>query len=169
MRGPAVAYQRRSQLDRKLPSLNMKTSSNWCVFRVTGPLCGEFTDEKSHLCGLWCYFDVGQHKLWNKQSNARWIKITWRSCDVIVMMQPFVQWHRQQYRGHWMRNMCKYGLRLQCVIVGKMLQKHLESLHHINDHVVKNRPDIEITYDSPPWARYIYSVDYGGNRFCTRW
>ena len=35
--------------------------------------------------GLWSFFDVGPHKLSNKQSNGQWFETTGRSCDVIIM------------------------------------------------------------------------------------
>ena len=44
---------------------DMMTSSNGRFFRVTGPLCGEFTGHrwisliKGQYCGLWYFFDVG--------------------------------------------------------------------------------------------------------------
>ena len=50
----------------------MMTPSNRSFFRVTGP-CGEFTSHRQiplsmeQLCGLRCFFDVGPHKLLNKQ------------------------------------------------------------------------------------------------------
>ena len=57
----------------KMPSYqySMMTSSNESFFRVTDPLCGEFTGDrwiprtKGQLCG--CFFDVCPHKLLNKQ------------------------------------------------------------------------------------------------------
>ena len=68
----------------------MITSSNGSFFRVTGPLCGEFTSHRripltnGQKCG--CFFDWCPHKLLNKQSSDRWFEITRRSCDVIVMI-----------------------------------------------------------------------------------
>ena len=40
-------------------------------------------------CGLWYFFDEGPLKLLNKQSDDRWIKITWCSCDVIFMNMAY--------------------------------------------------------------------------------
>ena len=54
------------------------TPSNGSFFRVTGPLCGKFTGHrripltKGWYCRLRCFFDVGPHKLLNKQSIDRW-------------------------------------------------------------------------------------------------
>ena len=54
----------------------MMTSLNGNLFRVTGHLCGEFTGHrwipltKGQYCGLWCFCDVGPHKLLNKQSSG---------------------------------------------------------------------------------------------------
>ena len=64
---------------------NMMTSSNGSFFPVTGPLCRKFTSHrwipltKDWYCGLWFFFDVGPHKLFNKQSNDGWFETTWRS------------------------------------------------------------------------------------------
>ena len=80
-----------------LPIL-MMMSSNGNLFRVTGPLCGEFTGHrwiplmKGQWRGLWCFFDVGPQKLLNKQSNDRWFKTTRRSCAVIVMHPVLPSW-----------------------------------------------------------------------------
>ena len=34
---------------------------------------------------IWCFFDVGPHKLLNKQSNYPWFENTWLSCDAVIM------------------------------------------------------------------------------------
>ena len=44
---------------------------------------------KTKLCGLWCFFDVGPHRLLIKQSSDWWFETTWRFCDVIVMYNRF--------------------------------------------------------------------------------
>ena len=71
------------------------TSSHGSFFSVTGHLWGEFTGHrwipltKGQKCRLWCFFDVGPHKLrdklLNKQSINRWFETTWRQCGVVVM------------------------------------------------------------------------------------
>ena len=60
-------------------SVLMMTSSNANIFRVTGHLCGEFTDPqwiphtKASDAELWCFlFDLRPNKLSNKQSWGWW-------------------------------------------------------------------------------------------------
>ena len=49
---------------------HMMTSSNGNIFRVTGPLCGEFTGprwiplKKASGAELWCFFDLLMNKHW---------------------------------------------------------------------------------------------------------
>ena len=69
---------------------HMMTSPSESFFRVTGLCVGDSPLRKGQWCGLWCFFDVGLLKLWNKQSNGRWFETTWRSCDVIVMICMFI-------------------------------------------------------------------------------
>ena len=65
--------------------------SNGKFFRLTSPLCGEFTNHrwipltKGLQCGLWCSFDGVPQKLLNKQSKDQWFETTRLSCDIIVM------------------------------------------------------------------------------------
>ena len=47
-------------------------------------ILANITLTKGQFYGLWCFFDVGPHKVLNKQSNGRWFKITWHSFDVIA-------------------------------------------------------------------------------------
>ena len=61
---------------------HMMTSSSWSFFRVTGPLCGEFTGDR------WIpLFDVDPLKPSNIPSNDRSFETTCRSCDFIVMIR----------------------------------------------------------------------------------
>ena len=86
------------------------------------PVTGEFPSQKGQLCGLRCFFDVGPHKLLNRQSNDRWFETTWRSCDVIVMyyLFPFrqspyafwnVEWHKIDMFDDITHSRCLSGLR----------------------------------------------------------
>ena len=58
----------------------MMTSSNGSIFRVTGPLCGEFTGlrwiprTKASDVELWCYFDLRPNKRLSKQSWGWWFE-----------------------------------------------------------------------------------------------
>ena len=49
---------------------------------------------KGHYCGIWCFFDVGPHKLLHKQSNDLWFDTTWRSYDVIAMRHHIASSYR---------------------------------------------------------------------------
>ena len=45
------------------------------------PVTSEFPSQRASNVD----FDVGLHKLLNKQANDRWFETIWRSCDVIIM------------------------------------------------------------------------------------
>ena len=63
----------------------MMTSSNGSIFRVTGPLCGEFTSHwwipltKASDAVLGSFFDLRPNKRMSKQSRRRWFKAPSRS------------------------------------------------------------------------------------------
>ena len=69
----------------------MMTSSNGNIFRVTGPLCGEFTSHrwipltKASDEELWCFFYLRLNKRLRKQSRRRWFetpsRLSWRHCN----------------------------------------------------------------------------------------
>ena len=70
--------------------LFMMTSSNENIFRVTGPLCGEFTGprwipRKASDAELWCFFDLRPNKRLSKQSWGWWFETLscslWRHCN----------------------------------------------------------------------------------------
>ena len=77
-----------------LPLVYMMTSSNGYIFRVTGPLCGEFTGHrwipltKASDTELWCFFEVCLNKRLSKQSRRRWFETPscslWRHCSDIL-------------------------------------------------------------------------------------
>ena len=60
--------------------MNMMTSSNGNIFRVTGHLCGEFTDHRWIPCTkasdaeLWCFLNPRLSKWLNKQSPGWWFE-----------------------------------------------------------------------------------------------
>ena len=72
--------------------LPMMTSSNGNIFRVTGPLCGEFTGDrwipttKASDAELWCFFYLHLNKRLSKQSWGWWFETLsrplWRRCNV---------------------------------------------------------------------------------------
>ena len=65
--------------------------SNGNIFRVTGPLCGEFTRHwwiphtKASDAELWCFFYLHPNKLLSKQSWDWWFQTPscslWRHCN----------------------------------------------------------------------------------------
>ena len=68
------------------------TSSNGNIFRVTGPLCGEFTDyrwiplTKVSDAEVWCFlYKLCLNKRLSKQSRRRWfetpLRSLWRHCN----------------------------------------------------------------------------------------
>ena len=69
----------------------MMTSSNGNIFRVTGPLCGEFTGDrwiprtKASDAELWCLFDLRHNKVLSKPSKRRWFETpscsSWCHCN----------------------------------------------------------------------------------------
>ena len=69
----------------------MMTSSNGNIFRVTGPLCREFTGRRWSPCTkasdaeLWCFFDLRPNKRLSKQSWGWWFETPsrplWRHCN----------------------------------------------------------------------------------------
>ena len=69
----------------------MMTSSNGIIFRVTGPLCGEFTGPrwipltKASDAEFDVFFDLHLNKRLSKQSWGWWFETPTRYYDVIVM------------------------------------------------------------------------------------
>ena len=88
-------------------SLFMMTSSNGNIFRVTGPLCGEFTDHRwIPLTGYFpsqrpvtrsfdVFFDLRLNKRLSKQSRRWWFETPpcslWRHCNVPVYISTVCQ------------------------------------------------------------------------------
>ena len=110
--------------------LTMMTSSNGNIFRVTGPLCGEFTGPGEFLTqspvtrSFDVYFDLRLNKRLNKQSRGWWFETLsrpfWRHrngvYEVIVLYalslfahrdEPpicsteTISWFRWQSKMHW--------------------------------------------------------------------
>ena len=81
---------------------HMMTSSNGNIFRVTGPLCGEFTGHRwiPLTKGQWCralvvFFICALNKRLGKQSWGGWFETSsrslWRHCN---------EYHHRGLRGH---------------------------------------------------------------------
>ena len=70
---------------------HMRTSSNGNIFRVTGPLCGEFTGHrwipltKASEAELWCFIWCALEQRLSKHSRCRWFETPsfslWRRCN----------------------------------------------------------------------------------------
>ena len=72
----------------RLSTICMMTSSSGNIFRVTGPLCGEFTGhptEKPVTRGFDVFFDLRPNKRLSKQSWGWWFETPLPHYDVIVM------------------------------------------------------------------------------------
>ena len=58
---------------------NMMTSSNGNIFRVTGPLCGEFPTQRPVTRSFDVFFDLRLNKRWSKQPRGWWFETLSRS------------------------------------------------------------------------------------------
>ena len=95
--------------------LTMMTSSNGMFFRVTGPLCGEFTGHrwitltKASDAEFDVFFDMRLNKQLSKQSGRRWfetpLRSLWHRCSVYIIytaafaitLRPYVQYKKKLY------------------------------------------------------------------------
>ena len=57
---------------------DMMTPSNGNIFRVTGPLCGEFPSQNPLTGSFDVFFDLRLHKRSSEQSKRRWFETPWR-------------------------------------------------------------------------------------------
>ena len=68
---------------RKILPYDIITSSYGNIFRVTGPLCGEFSSQRPVTRSFDVFFD--QNKRLSKQSKRRWFEtpswLLWRRCN----------------------------------------------------------------------------------------
>ena len=83
------------------------TSSNGNIFRITGPLCGEFIGQqwiprtKASDAELWCFFDLPLNKQLSKQSWGWWSETPTRSfrcqCNVNMLKYQGINIHRADF------------------------------------------------------------------------
>ena len=72
------------------------TSSNGNIFRVTGPLCGEFTGDlwipltKASDAELWCFLSSAPEQRLRKQWRRRWFETHRAHYDITVMLLVFM-------------------------------------------------------------------------------
>ena len=85
---------------------HMMTSSNWDIFRVTGPLCGEFTGPrwipltKASDAELWCFLWSLPEQTVGKHSRRWWFEVPsrplWRhhndECSFVVLCFVLLQY-----------------------------------------------------------------------------
>ena len=102
--------RRHSDLDGSAPYLiPMMTSSNGNIFRVTGPLCGEFTGpgefpaQRPVTRSFDVFFDLRPNKRWSKQPWGWWFETPswslWRQCNAITCYRCSMsfRWHTLPY------------------------------------------------------------------------
>ena len=87
-------------------SLIMMTSSNGNIFRVTGPLCGEFTGpgefpaQRPVTRSFDVFFDLRPNKRLSKQAWGWWFKTPswslWRRCNVVGMHGTCCWWQSRE-------------------------------------------------------------------------
>ena len=75
----------------------IKTSSNGNIFRVTGPLCGEFTapgefpSQRPVTQSFDVFYDLRLNKRLSKQSRRRWFETPlWRHCNVYSFHYSYI-------------------------------------------------------------------------------
>ena len=75
----------------------MMTSSNGTIFRVTGPLCGEFPAKRPVARSFGVFFDLCVNKRLSKQSWCWWFETLsrsfWRHHNVILNHGNKCHWH----------------------------------------------------------------------------
>ena len=82
----------------------MMTSSNGNIFRVTGPLCGEFPTKRPVTRGVDVFFDLR----FNKQSWGWWFVTPscslWRHCNDIIDISVLALFFLYRFAG-WLHGM----------------------------------------------------------------
>ena len=89
--------------------MSMMTSSNGNIFRVTGPLCGEFTGhwwiplKKASDAELWYLFILCLNKRLSKQSRGWWFETLsrplWRHCNAEIVIGSLHNESKRTYHG----------------------------------------------------------------------
>ena len=86
--GSSVAVSKRPYCSADYKDVKyMMTSSNGTIFRVTGPLCGEFTgsSQRPVTQSSAVFLDLRLNKRLSKQSRRRWFETSshslWRHCN----------------------------------------------------------------------------------------
>ena len=103
----------------------MMTSSNGNIFRITGPLCGEFTGHrwipltKASDAELWCFLWSRLNKRLSKQSWDWWVETPsrslWRHCNDPLKTYQLGVWKTYGLR-HTNHHCCSRYDRISCWI-----------------------------------------------------
>ena len=74
-------------------SIHMMTSSNGNIFRVTGPLCGEFPAQRPVPRSFDVFFDLHLNKMLSKQLRGWWFETSshplWRPCNELTVCSHY--------------------------------------------------------------------------------
>ena len=125
------------------------TSSNGSIFRVTGPLCGEFTGpgefptQRPVRRSFDAFFDLRLNKRLSKQPWGWWFKTPscslWRQCNVIWLFSIVGPWLWPQHfmiqcQPRWQKSLSQHML--MCTRVLRICWDVEGELNHINDKTV---------------------------------
>ena len=93
-----IPARRRADVSNETQQTSMMTSSNGNIFRVTGPLCGEFTGpgdfptQRPVTGSFYVFFDLRLNKRLSKQPWGWWFETPswslWRHCNEIAATNP---------------------------------------------------------------------------------
>ena len=97
----------------KMIQNSMMTSSNGNIYRVTGPLCGEFTGHRwipltKASDNMYVFFDLCPNKRLSKQPRCQWVETPlrslWRHCNGCWKKRSFNTCFRgrRQTEGNWL-------------------------------------------------------------------
>ena len=147
-----IQHDKNSQLTR---DEFMMASSNGNIFRVTGPLWGEFTGDrwipltKASDAELWCFLDLRLNKRLNKQSWGWWFETPtcslWRHCNVVP------SW--ASYRISMVINLKK----IKGVIRGYNMTVLMRGIHTISLQITLS----SLTKaDQCSWTELIFALDH---------
>ena len=119
----------------------MMTSPNGNIFRVTGPLCGEFTghrwipSQRLVTRSFDVFFDLRLNKRLSKQSWCWWFDTSsrslWRHCNVVKHC-----WHERQVVFVWKQLPPRLISPTPAIIAwDKLMQSRYATDHFANPHI----------------------------------
>ena len=133
------------------------TSSNGNIFRVTGPLCGEFTGpgefpaQRPVTRSFDVFFDLRPNKRLSKQSRGWWFETPswslWRQCNV----------GRQHWFSHGLKAFCEA---MTCSTTEQTAKLHLSYETHIMSRIIiASVGQLKIKSYGQPWFCEIWVFD----------